>query len=190
MKKYARRRAFTLVELLLVIIIIAVLAGMMMISSDEASISARAATIISDMENIKAAAAAYYLDHYREIETKGWKGLNPRDDDLNKIDAATTTIWGYLHNADTKQREAGKFYEDDDGDIHYQNYDEGGFDYKYSLGGDYGTHWFVWCYVPDKRVMDKQDGVESKNGIGNNRHHSTESKDLTDDYGFVGICIH
>ena len=188
MKEYAKRRAFTLVELLLVIIIIAVLAGMMMISSDEASISARAATIISDMENIKAAAAAYYLDHYREIETKGWKGLNPRDDDLNKIDAATTTIWGYLHNADTKQREAGKYYEDDDGGIHYQNYDEGGFDYKYSLGGDYGTHWFVWCYVPDKRVMDKlkarkeivglvapirQDGVESKNGIGNNRHHST-----------------
>jgi len=214
MKEYAKHKGFTLVELLIVVAIIGILAAMMMMLSDEAAYSARAAAIISDMENIKAAAAAYYLDHYREIEKKGWKGFNPRDDKKNVEDEATTVLWGYLTNADTKQRGAGENYYDEEGKLRYKAQEGEDFNYKYSIGGDWGTHWFVWCNVPEERVMKKLQARKITAGLvgpvrqdknGNNSHHSTESMDLDeyvktltvqkngryeDDRGYVGICIH
>ncbi|MBR1486311.1 MAG: type II secretion system protein [Synergistaceae bacterium] len=192
MKKH---KGFTLIELLLVIVIIAVLAGMMMLSSDEAQISARAATIISDFENIKAAAAAYYLDHAREIDSGKWLGFDPHasteeeSEALDSADQATNELWSYLSNTPTT---AAK--------IRPPKADEVQRNYKYSLGGDPGTPWYVWCYVPDKRVMDKLKArmpsikfltpFDQKDN-GHHRHHSTIplSSDIPST-GFIGIQIH
>jgi len=70
MKSKFQRKGFTFIELLIVIIIIGVLAGMMMMSSDEAATSARAAKIISDLENIKTAVNQWYLYNRSKVATR------------------------------------------------------------------------------------------------------------------------
>ena len=184
MNKYQKHQGFTLIELMIVVVVIAILAMMMMMSSDEASVSARAAAIISDFENIKAAAAAYYLDHRREIETKDWPGFDP-----DTSDEATNTLWTYLgEHAETKKRLPGG--KDDDGN--YTVKSDG--NYQYSIGGEYGSHWFVWCKVPDKRVMDKLKARKVSLGLCApvmQGDHSTESMDLdASTTKYIGICIH
>ena len=193
MREYTKRRGFSLVELLIVIIIIAVLAGMMMLSSDEAAISAKAAEIISDMENIKAAAAAYYLDHYREIDSGQWLGFDPTDKEKEKAkqldseDKATNDLWSYLSNTPATAAKKLPPSEPKDEERYY----------KYSLGGDPGTDWYVWCRVPDRRVKKK---LQARQGTlelvtpvrqpGHNRHHSTAaSVDKIVNSDFVGLCI-
>ena len=192
MKDYAKHQGFTLIELMIVVVVIAILAMMMMMSSDEASVSARAAAIISDFENIKAAAAAYYLDHRREIETKGWPGFDPDTSAEDLKDLATNTLWTYLdEHAETKKRLPGG--KDDDGN--YTVKSDG--NYQYSIGGEYGSHWFVWCKVPDKRVMDKLKARKASLGLcapvlqGDYHRHSTASMDLNDSTTkYIGMCIH
>lgn len=57
------RKGFTLVELLIVIVVIGILSAMMMLSSTEATTSAKASNIISNMRNIKTATLAWYTDN-------------------------------------------------------------------------------------------------------------------------------
>lgn len=57
-----KRSGFTLVELLIVIVVIGILSTMIMMSSTEAVTSSRAANIVSNLRNIKAAALALYAD--------------------------------------------------------------------------------------------------------------------------------
>jgi len=57
-----RQRAFTLVEVLIVILIIGVLAGLVMISSFNMQNASKAARIIADMREMKAAAYMYKTD--------------------------------------------------------------------------------------------------------------------------------
>ena len=61
----SKKRAFTLVELLIVVMIVGILAGMMLLSAGSATDSAKAARIISDMRNMKAAALMYWADNGR-----------------------------------------------------------------------------------------------------------------------------
>ncbi len=68
MKKRAKLKGFTLVELLIVIVVIGVLSAMMMLSSTEAVTSAKAADIISDLRNCKTAALAWYADNLDYVE--------------------------------------------------------------------------------------------------------------------------
>ena len=68
MKHEMKRKGFTLVELLIVIVVIGILASMMMLASNEAVSSAKAATIISDLTNMKTAALAYYADNSGSTE--------------------------------------------------------------------------------------------------------------------------
>ena len=56
------RKGFTLIELLIVIIIIGILAAAMLLSTGSATSAAKASTIISDLRNMKAAAAMLVLD--------------------------------------------------------------------------------------------------------------------------------
>lgn len=60
---FSKKRAFTLVELLIAVIIIGILAGMMLMSAGSATDSAKAARIISDLRNMKAAALMYWADN-------------------------------------------------------------------------------------------------------------------------------
>jgi len=62
-RRSAKKRAFTLVELLIVVIIVGILAGMMLLSAGSATDSAKAARIISDLRNMKAAALMYWADN-------------------------------------------------------------------------------------------------------------------------------
>ena len=68
MKRRAKLKGFTLVELLIVIVVIGVLSAMMMLSSTEAVTSAKAADIISDLRNCKTAALAWYADNLDYVE--------------------------------------------------------------------------------------------------------------------------
>ena len=63
MKREMKRKGYTLVELLIVIVVIGILSAMMMLSSTEATTSARASNIVSNLRNLKTAALAYYTDH-------------------------------------------------------------------------------------------------------------------------------
>ena len=56
------RKGFTLIELLIVIVIIGILAAAMLLSTGSATSAAKASTIISDLRNMKAAAAMLVLD--------------------------------------------------------------------------------------------------------------------------------
>ena len=67
----SKRKGFTLVELLIVIVVIGVLSTMMMLSSTEAVSSAKAATIISNMRNIKTAALEFYADNMSALTQDG-----------------------------------------------------------------------------------------------------------------------
>ena len=58
-----KRKGFTLVELLIVIIVIGILAGGMMLASASATDSARAATLVSDLRNAKAAGVVWFADN-------------------------------------------------------------------------------------------------------------------------------
>ena len=62
-----KRKGFTLVELLIVIVVIGILSAMMMLSSTEATTSAKASNIVSNLRNLKTAALAYYTDHMDEF---------------------------------------------------------------------------------------------------------------------------
>ena len=57
------RKGFTLVELLIVIAILGALSAGMSMSSGGATASAKAATIISNLQTIKSAALIFYIDH-------------------------------------------------------------------------------------------------------------------------------
>ena len=62
MKKF--RKGFTLVELLIVVAILGSLSAAMSLSSGRATASAKASTIISNVEACKTAAALYVADNY------------------------------------------------------------------------------------------------------------------------------
>ena len=178
MKKYAEHEGFTLVELLIVVVTIAILSMTVMLSDNEASTSARAAAIISDFENIKAAAAAYYLDNARKIEKNTWTGFG-----ASNPDTYANELWGYLSKNSAVTAKLRP----------YNAADNKG-DYKYSLGGKYNTNWFVWCQVPDSKVMKKLKTRKVSLGLcapKDGDYYAAESIDLdVSSTKFIGICIH
>ena len=85
------RKGFTLVEMLIVIVVIGVLSSVMMLSSTEAINSAKAADIVTNLNNIKIAALAHYIDSFDVYNTTA----NP---DEEKMIACTKL---YLQNGDS-----------------------------------------------------------------------------------------
>ena len=71
MKKRAKLKGFTLVELLIVIVVIGVLSAMMMLSSTEAVSSAKAAKVINNLRQLKTAALSWYTDNYDKVSNIG-----------------------------------------------------------------------------------------------------------------------
>ena len=124
-----KRQGFTLVELLIVIVVIGILSAMMMLSSTEATTSARASNIMSNLRNLKTAALAYYADNmdtYNQsltlAENVDMRILQP----YMKAGAGTTTL-------------ADEFK---------------GYEFK----GD-ASHWYVgYGEISDTRIQDKLKG--------------------------------
>lgn len=68
-----RRKGLTLISVLAVIVVIAVLASAMMFSSTEAESTARATKILTDLQTLKRAAIAWYLDNRDKVATSNGK---------------------------------------------------------------------------------------------------------------------
>ena len=99
-KRSAKKRAFTLVELLIVIIIIGILAGMMLLSAANASDSAKAARIIADIKTMRSVAVLYKADHgdwpvWVYDESIGYDALYSTDVLPDKYSDLTTEGDGY-----------------------------------------------------------------------------------------------
>lgn len=61
------KKGFTLVELLIVVIVIGVLSAMMIIAANEIMATSRAATVISNLRNLKSAVTLWYIDNQDKI---------------------------------------------------------------------------------------------------------------------------
>lgn len=61
-KLFAKKKGFTLVELLIVLVIVGVLSGLLMVSASGALDKAEATKISSDLKNIKSASFLYFAD--------------------------------------------------------------------------------------------------------------------------------
>lgn len=59
---FAKKKGFTLVELLIVLVIVGVLSGLLMVSASGALDKAEATRISSDLKNIKSASFLYFAD--------------------------------------------------------------------------------------------------------------------------------
>ncbi len=100
-KRSAKKRAFTLVELLIVVIIVGILAGMMLLSAGSATDSAKAARIISDLRNMKAAALLYWSDNgswpiwYYDEGSSTYKAIPPASPGPENYSDLTTMGDGY-----------------------------------------------------------------------------------------------
>jgi len=100
-KRSPQKRAFTLVELLIVIIIIGVLAGMVMLSAESAISSAKAARILADLRNMKAAALLYRADNgswpiwYYDGGSGTYKSIPPGSPGLDNYSDLKTKGDGY-----------------------------------------------------------------------------------------------
>lgn len=99
MKRDAKRKGFTLVELLIVIVVIGILSAMMMMSSSEAVSSSRASTITSNMRNLQTAALAYWADNMNKFNKTNPDAPVPadmkkylKDDDASEIDDTEYTL--------------------------------------------------------------------------------------------------
>lgn len=88
--KNTKRKGFTLVELLIVIVVIGILSSMMMMSSTEATSSARASNVVSNLRNLKTAALAWYVDNLDAITANPTVGISGK--------ASHDAIFRYLGN--------------------------------------------------------------------------------------------
>ena len=151
------RKGFTLVELLIVIVVIGVLSTMMMLSSTEAVSSAKAATIISDMRNLKTAALEFYADNMSALTKDG----NDIKIDPSKIAGTTASGKDFLGAIVNKDPSLIKKYLGNDNFSLNENSDTNG---NYCNKGGYavrcankGTIWYA-IY----RFADNENSLKAK----------------------------
>ena len=66
-ERMKRKGGFTLVELLIVIVVIGVLSAMIMFAANEFIETSRAATVISNLKNLKSAVMFWYVDNQDKL---------------------------------------------------------------------------------------------------------------------------
>ena len=117
---FSKRKGFTLVELLIVIIVIGILAGGMMLASGAATDSAKAATLLADLRNAKAAGIAWFADNENDIIRSVGAGTNPL--------AAITAAWQDLQSGGTSHTMLQRYMDNEAkaGELLFAVYDSGG----------------------------------------------------------------
>ena len=158
------RKAFTLVELLIVIVVIGVLAIMMIFSSTEAVATAKATKIISDLNLMKRAVNAWYLDNYERLHVVGTDGFHV-DAKLDKKGNYTggTRLHDYLNN---NSSEIGKYFSNANVSFNSSkaNWEHASRDQYGASTGNYGVYFGYGntiCYVLYK-VSDHNDNTNAK----------------------------
>ena len=136
-----KRQGFTLVELLIVIVVIGILSAMMMLSSTEATTSARASNIVTNLRNLTTAALAYYTDNMDAFSS----GL-----ELTKDTAGVADVSGNYLPRLIKYLKAG-------GNTTTGGLDSEFTDYEFVNGTN--NAWYVgYTGASDTRIQDKLKG--------------------------------
>ena len=97
--KIFTRKGFTLIELLIVIIVIGVLAAMMILSSSEAASTARAGTIIANLNTLKKAVIQWYMDNREKVQPDGTVTINGKTNFIQNWKDSDIHISSYLSNS-------------------------------------------------------------------------------------------
>ncbi|MBR2208082.1 MAG: prepilin-type N-terminal cleavage/methylation domain-containing protein [Synergistaceae bacterium] len=164
MKEYAKRRGFTLVELLIVIIVIGILSAMMLLSSTEAVSSARAADIVSDLRNMKTAALEWYAENIPYVQGKAKDSDGKKFSEV-KLSGVKDKIKKYLGNDEIKSG------------------------YSFGDGVDDGT-WYAWYEINDARVREKLLNRKDTVGlVGASSGTATSGGNFVKSSKYVGLFI-
>lgn len=160
------RKGFTLVELLIVIVVIGVLAAMMMLASDEAVTSAKAIRIINDLNLMKRAVNAWYLDNYQRLAittaNNGYFVDAKYNAKTGKYEGGTR-MHDYLNN---HPEEIAKYFSTNNAGFNMSqgSWTHASRDQYYATTGNYGIYFGysnTVCYVLYK-ISDHNDNTEAR----------------------------
>lgn len=160
----SKRKGFTLLEMLIVIVVIGVLAVMIMLSSTEAITTAKATKIVSDLNLMKKAVNAWYLDNYERLHIVGTDGYHvDAKKDKNGNYTGGTRLHDYLNK---NSSEIGKYFSNTSVLFNKDkaNWEHASRDQYGASTGNYGIYFGYGntiCYVLYK-VSDHNDNTEAR----------------------------
>lgn len=196
-----KEKGFTLVELLIVIVVIGILAAMMMFSSTEATTSAKASNIISNLTNIKKAALSWYADHKRDIRTQANEGTTYRIYNIDGESGKSDNFEGFTRKGHSSEilkymnnNNSIKTTKDNNGNVK-----NGEYTFGQSDGQEKKSNvWYVGYMFNsgEERVKEKVAGrakslglIGGGNGSGWNGSRPTKDKIFTADDNIVWMHI-
>ena len=107
-----RRKGFTLASLLIVILVIGILSAMMMYSSSEAIATAKAAKILANLQLLRRAAIAWYVDNRDKVLPDGRVKIGGNEKPIQEFRDSTLKLSSYLSHLGATEINLNKTYGD------------------------------------------------------------------------------